>query len=140
MIDEKTAPYGVLVLRLGLGALFLAHGLLKVLVFTIPGTVGYFASLGLPSIAAYATIAAELGGGALLILGLYTRVVSLALIPVLIGALAFAHADKGWVFSSEGGGWEFIAFWIAAQVTLALTGPGALALDAKVPAARLKTA
>ena len=69
MIDKKTAPYAALALRLVTGALFLAHGLTKLLVFTIPGTVGFFESLGLPAIVAYLTIIAEIGGGAALILG-----------------------------------------------------------------------
>ena len=49
MFDEKTTPYAILLLRLGNGALLLAHGLMKVLVFTPAGTVGYFESIGLPA-------------------------------------------------------------------------------------------
>lgn len=127
MIDTRTAPYGALLLRLALGAAFLAHGLMKVFVFGFAGTAGYFESLGLPAALAYLTILAEVGGGILLILGVYARVVAVLLIPVLAGAWIFAHADKGWVFSNPGGGWEFIAFWIVACLALALTGPGAFA-------------
>ena len=130
MIDSKTAPYAALILRLATGSLFIAHGLLKVLVFTIPGTVGFFESLGLPGFVAYLTIFAELVGGMALILGVGVRAVSLALIPVLLGA-AWAHAGNGWLFSSQGGGWEFPVFWAAAQLNLALLGGGAMAL--KVP-------
>jgi uncharacterized membrane protein YphA (DoxX/SURF4 family) len=85
-------------------------------------------SLGLPSVLAYLTILAEVGGGILLILGIYARVVAVLLIPVLAGAWYFAHADKGWLFSNAGGGWEYIAFLIAACAAVALTGPGAMAL------------
>jgi putative oxidoreductase len=47
MIDTRTAPYAALLLRVSLGILFLAHGLLlKVLTFTVPGTVAYFQSVG----------------------------------------------------------------------------------------------
>jgi putative oxidoreductase len=127
MIDSRTAPYGALLLRLALGVAFLAHGLMKVFVFGFAGTAGYFESLGLPAAFAYLTILAEVGGGILLILGIYARVVAVLLVPVLVGAWIYAHADKGWVFSSPGGGWEFIAMWIAACLALALTGPGALA-------------
>ena len=50
MIDTKTAPYAALVLRVALGAMFLAHGLwLKYFVFTLPGTAMFFESLGLPA-------------------------------------------------------------------------------------------
>jgi DoxX len=66
MIDLTTAPYAVLLLRLCLGAMFIAHAMLKVRVFTIPGTVAFFQSLGLPGWFAYPTIAAELGGAACL--------------------------------------------------------------------------
>jgi putative oxidoreductase len=128
MIDTRTAPYGALLIRLALGAMFLSHGLLKVFVFGFAGTAGYFESLGLPAALAYLTILAEVGGGLLLILGIYARVVAVLLIPVLAGAWIFAHADKGWLFSNAGGGWEYIAFLIAACAAVALTGPGAMAL------------
>ena len=125
-----TAPYGAFALRLALGVAALAHGLLKLLVFTPAGTVKFFASLGLPEIAAYAVIAAEVGGGLLLIAGAYVRLVSLAMVPVLLGAL-WVHAGNGWMFSNPKGGWEFPAFWTVALIAQALIGPGAFAL--KVP-------
>lgn len=125
-----TAPYGAFALRLALGVAALVHGLLKLLVFTPAGTVKFFASLGLPEIAAYAVIAAEVGGGLLLIAGAYVRLVSLAMVPVLLGAL-WVHAGNGWMFSNPRGGWEFPAFWTVALIAQALIGPGAFAL--KVP-------
>ncbi|WP_149587415.1 DoxX family protein [Tabrizicola flagellatus] len=121
------SDYAALILRVASGALFVAHGLMKVMVFTIPGTVGYFESLGLPGFLAYLTILAEVGGGLALILGVATRAVSLALIPVLLGA-TWVHAGNGWVFSSEGGGWEFPLFWAIVQGAIALLGSGAYAL------------
>lgn len=131
-MTHTTAPdTAAALLRVSSGVLFLAHGLLKVMVFTIPGTVGYFESLGLPGAFAYLTIFAELVGGAALILGVATRVVALALIPVLLGA-TWVHAGNGWVFSSAGGGWEFTVFWAIVQVAIALLGAGAFAL--RVPA------
>ncbi|MCB2151907.1 MAG: DoxX family protein, partial [Rhodobacteraceae bacterium] len=108
------SDYAALILRVLSGALFIAHGLMKVFVFTIPGTVGYFESLGLPGALAYLTILAEVGGGLALILGIATRTVSLVLIPVLLGA-TWAHSANGWVFSSQGGGWEFPLFWAIVQ-------------------------
>ena len=127
MIDQKTAPYAALALRLVTGGLFLAHGLTTLLVFTIPGTVGFFESLGLPAIFAYLTIIAEIGGGVALILGVATRLVSLAVLPVLLGAI-WAHSGAGWMFTNEGGGWEFPLFWAIAQASLMLLGNGAFAL------------
>lgn len=121
-----------LILRVASGALFIAHGLMKVFIFTLPGTVGFFESLGLPGFLAYLTILAEVGGGLALILGVATRVVALALIPVLLGAV-WVHSGNGWVFSSAGGGWEFPLFWAIVQGAIALLGSGAYALK---PSAR----
>jgi putative oxidoreductase len=126
-IDPTTAPYAALVLRVSLGIMFVAHALLKVFVFGLPGTVGFFQSVGFPGWLAYVTIAAELVGGALLILGVYARWVALALVPILLGALQ-VHLGNGWVFSAEGGDWEYPAFLAAASLVQALLGDGAYAL------------
>lgn len=135
MIDRDNAAYAALVLRLTLGVAFIAHGLLKVLVFTVPGTVQFFGSLGLPAIVAYATIAAEIVGGALLVLGVYSRWVAASLVPILLGA-AWAHWGNGWAFSAQGGGWEYPAFWAMTLVVQALLGDGAYALKRAAPVAR----
>lgn len=137
--DPATAPYAALVLRLSLGLMFVAHGLLKVLVFGIPGTVGFFESVGFPGWLAYVTIAAELGGGLLLILGVWTRWVALALIPILLGALQ-VHFGNGWVFSAPNGGWEYPAFLAVASVVQALLGDGAYALRPSLLPRALATA
>jgi putative oxidoreductase len=142
MIDTKTAPFAALVLRLALGTMFVAHALLKLFVFTLPGTVQFFESLGLPGPLAYATFAAELVGGMLLILGIGTRWVAAALVPVLIGA-AWVHIGNGWLFSAPKGGWEYPVFLVVAAVVQALLGDGAYALGnrfARSPIARLQTA
>lgn len=131
MNTNTQADYAAFILRVSTGILFLAHGLMKVFTFTIPGTVGYFESLGLPGFLAYLTIIAELGGGVLLILGIGTRLVSLALIPVLLGA-TWAHSGNGWSFSAAGGGWEYPLFWTVAQASLVLLGAGAYAV--RIPA------
>ena len=128
MIDTRLAPYGATLLRVSLGILALAHGLLKILVFTPAGTVGFFQSLGLPAFLAYLTIAIEVGGGLALIVGAYTRYAAVAMIPILIGSIVFGHWDAGWLFSNEGGGWEFPAFWAAALAVQVLLGDGAFAL------------
>ncbi len=136
MIDQKTAPYAALLLRVALGVMFVAHGFyLKIFVFTVGGTVGFFESLGYPAILAYATIAAESLGGLALILGVYTRWVSLALVPVLIGA-TLVHVGNGWLFTAEGGGWEYPVFLIVAALAQALLGDGAYALKPAKASAR----
>ena len=125
MIKTTTAPYAALLLRVSLGIMFLAHVGLKVFVFTIPGFVGYFASLGLPAVLAYAVVALELFGGLALILGVYAPLVALPLAFEMLGTIAFAHGSKGWLFTNKGGGWEFPAFWLVALLVLALLGDGA---------------
>ena len=57
-----------------------------------------------------------------------TRWVSLALIPVMVGAGYFGHAAAGFFFSNTGGGWEYPAFWTVALIVQALLGAGAFAL------------
>ena len=127
MIENRTAPYAALILRLSLGLMFVAHALLKLVVFTLPGTAQFFQSMGLPGSLAYAVFAAELVGGLLLIAGLGTRWVAAALVPVLLGA-TWAHVGNGWVFSAPNGGWEYPAFLTAAAVVQGLLGDGAYAM------------
>ena len=126
MIDHKTTPYAALLLRLSLGTMFLAHGLLKVLVFTPAGTVGFFASLGLPGWLAYPTMGAEILGGLLLITGIQTRYVALTLLPILVGSV-WVHSGFGWLFTNENGGWEYPLFLTVALAVQALLGDGAYA-------------
>lgn len=132
MIDTRTAPYATLLLRLTLGTMFVAHGLLKILVFTLPGTAQFFASVGFAGWLAYPVAYAEVGGGILLLLGIAPRWVAAALIPVLIGA-ASVHMHNGWVFSSQNGGWEYPVFLVIAAALQVLLGDGKFAL---VPSSR----
>ena len=127
MIDSRTAPYAAFVLRVALGTMFIAHALLKYMVFTLPGTVKFFESIGLPGPLAYLTFFAELIGGALILAGAGTRWVALAMVPVLLGA-TWAHAGNGWLFNAPNGGWEYPAFLTAAAIVQGLLGDGAYAL------------
>ena len=129
LTTPTTILHATALLRVSLGVMALAHGLMKV--FTLPGTVGYFESLGLPGFMAYLTIAAEVGGGLALVLGLYTRWVSLALVPVLLGA-AWVHLGNGWVFSNPGGGWEFPVFWAVALLVQAGLGSGSFVISRRL--------
>jgi putative oxidoreductase len=133
------APWGALILRLALGVMFVSHGLLKVLVFTVPGTVQFFQSVGLPGVLAYFTIAAELAAGAALILGWHGRWFALATVPILLGA-ASVHWGNGWVFSAQGGGWEYPVFLAAAAAAQFCLGDGVLALTGCPAPQRLATA
>jgi putative oxidoreductase len=126
MADSR--DWAAALLRVALGALFLAHAGLKLLVITPAGTAGYFASLRLPPALAYLTILVEIAGGLALIAGVWTRVVALVLLPVLLGAIVTVHGANGFWFTANGGGWEYPAFWAVALVVQSLLGGGALAL------------
>ena len=129
MIDQRTAPYAALVLRVTLGVMFIAHSLvLKHFTYTLPGTAQFFESIGLPGALAYLTFWAELLGGIALVAGFATRWVSLALIPILIGA-TWVHIGNGWVFSAASGGWEYPVFLIAVSLVQSLLGDGAYAFS-----------
>jgi len=128
MSNEQLTANGTALLRITLGIAALAHGLLKVFVFTLPGTAGFFESLGLPGFLAYITAFVEIVGGLALIAGFHTRLVSIAMVPILLGAM-WAHSGNGWVFSNQGGGWEYPLFWAVVLVVQAMLGSGAFAVD-----------
>ena len=127
MTQPRLNDLGTLVLRTSLGLIYVAHSVyLKLFVFTLPGTAGFFESIGLPGPMAYLVFAVEAVGGVALILGFKTRWAALALVPVALGA-TWAHLGAGWLFSNPGGGWEYPLFLAAATAVQALLGDGALA-------------
>jgi putative oxidoreductase len=126
-IDARFAPYGILTLRVALGAMFIAHAYLKIAVFTVPGFAGFLTQVGFPAFLAWPIILAELVGGIAILTGFYARAVSLVLLPVLLGAL-LVHAPNGWVFNAPNGGWEYPAFLAAAALAQVLLGDGAFAI------------
>lgn len=131
---NTTEAYGATLLRVSLGTIFVAHSAyLKVIVFTVPRTVAFFESLGLPAIAAYGVIIAEMVGGAMLILGIRVRETALVLGIVALGA-TWARWGAGWVFNNEGGGWEYPLFLAISCAVQALLGPGELRVS--LPALR----
>jgi len=125
--DNPATARGVALLRVALGAMWIAHALLKYFVFTLPGTAQFFTSVGYPGFLAYPVFAAELVGGVLLVCGVYARQVALALLPIMLAA-AWVHVPNGWVFTAPNGGWEYPAFLAVASLALWLMGDGAFAL------------
>ena len=132
MIDTRTAPYAALLLRVTLGALFLAHASLKLFVFTPAGTAKFFGSLGMPGELAYLVITVEVLSGVALIVGVWTRYAALAGIPILLGAIFTVHGAAGFFFTNPHGGWEYPAFWTVTLLVQALLGDGAYALGSPV--------
>jgi len=115
-------------LRISLGLMFLSHSiLLKLATFGMAGTVGFFASVGLPAWLAYVTVIAEIAGGLMLVLGIGTRAAALALSPILLGAW-YVHAGNGWVFTAANGGWEYPAYLFVLCLAQAMFGAGSFAL------------
>jgi putative oxidoreductase len=125
--ETATRNYGATLLRMSLGVMWIAHALLKLLVFTLPGTADFFASVGIYGFLAYPVFAVELLGGIALVLGVYARQVALALVPVMAAA-TWVHLPNGWVHTSQGGGWEYPAFLVIVSIALWLIGDGALAV------------
>jgi putative oxidoreductase len=136
MTHASSVDYGIGLLRVSLGSMFIAHSVvLKYFTYTLAGTALFFESIGLPGALAYLVFAMEAIGGVLLVLGVGTRAVAAALVPVLIGA-TWVHAGNGWVFTSANGGWEYPLYLTVLAVAQVLLGDGALALGRRsAPAA-----
>ena len=130
MIDQRTAPYAALVLRLSLSFFFFAHVYRK---FAIIGFDSWWSGLNKQGYADWVlsyTVAAEFAGGVLLLLGIYTRTVSLLTLPVILAVTYHWAIRKGFWFGD--GGAEFALAWSLMLVAQALLGDGACAL--RVPA------
>lgn len=141
-MNTQQTSWAAALIRITLGIALLAHGLLKIFVFTMPGTAAFFASQGFPGWMAYPATLIEVLAGTAMILGLQSRVAALVSLPVLLGALS-VHIGNGWLFTAKNGGWEYPAFLIIAAAVVALLGDGAFAVSslfAARPQARLRTA
>ena len=125
--NQGSNAYGITLLRISLGIMWIAHALLKLFVFTLPGTAQFFSSIGYPGFLAYPVFALELLGGVALVLGIYSRQIALALVPIMVVA-ATVHFGNGWVHTSPNGGWEYPVFLIVTSIALWLLGDGAFAL------------
>lgn len=127
MIDNRTAPYAILLLRLALGVMFLAHGFTKIFVFTPAGTAGFFQSIGFAGWLAYPVMAFEVLAGFALIFGFFARYVAvIAAIQLFVASTV--HFGNGWSFTNPNGGWEYPIFLTIAAAVIALAGDGAAAI------------
>ena len=123
------SPWGLTFLRAMIGVIMVMHGWQKLVVNGLAATADGFASLGIPfaTVAATAAISIEIVAGAALFLGLASRVSALLLGGTMVVALITVHLGNGFFASS--GGYEYVLFLIVGCLTLALSGPGAAALD-----------
>ena len=119
----------LLVARLLLGVVLIAHGWQKVVTNGLGGTAEAFASMGVPAApisAAYAGIV-ELVGGALLLVGAATAVVGVLVVLDMLGAALLVHVGNG-VMASDGG-WELVGMIGALALVLAAVGAGRYSVD-----------
>jgi putative oxidoreductase len=129
LVSSATARlWGIGLLRLVIGTTFLFHGWQKVVELGIPAVQQGFDQMGVPGATTIAPLVAylELLGGAVLIVGLFTRWVSLALAIDMLAAMALVHWNGGF-FAPQGVELPLALF--TGLLTLFLGGPGAIALD-----------
>ncbi|GAB3707068.1 DoxX family protein [Mariniluteicoccus flavus] len=119
----------LLVSRVLLGVVLMAHGWQKFAEWGLGGTAQSFGKMGVPApqVSAVFSAVVELVGGALLILGAFTPAVAALVAINMLGAFLFAHAGKG-VFVKDGG-WELVAVIGAAAVALIGAGAGRFSVD-----------
>jgi len=130
-VTTKTLDYGLLLIRAALGIVMVAHGAQKLFTFGYPGVVGGFTQMGLPlpEISAALIIAAELGGGILMLAGLFTRFAGAAFAFAMAVAALKVHLAAGFFLPN---GYEFTLMLAAASLGIVLTGPGRVSIDALI--------
>ena len=119
----------LLVARVSLGIILIAHGWQKFDEWTIAGTGDSFAGMGVPapSVTAGVVTFAELVGGALLILGVLTPLVALLNVIGMLGALFLVHLEAG-IFV-DAGGYELVLAIFAGLIILTFRGAGRFSVD-----------
>jgi putative oxidoreductase len=125
--------WALLVLRLALGIIFVAHGAQKVFGWFgghgLDATVAGFGKMGIPAPMAYLAAFTELLGGAAVLLGVLTRLASLGLAVTMVVAMAMVHLKNGFFMNGPGGpGIEYNVALLAMSVALMIAGPGRLAV------------
>lgn len=128
---ENKMEYGATLLRVSLGVMWIAHAMLKWNVYSIDGFAQWLDGQGLPGIMAWPVFLMEVIGGMMIILGLYARYVTCALLPILCVAL-YVHIPNGWSHTNQGGGWEYPLFLISASITHIFIGDGKFLIRPRV--------
>lgn len=136
MTDEKQADLGLLIFRVALGVVFLAHGYLKVFTFGLEHAAAVFAGHSvwgyhiIPGWSAPVAAVIEWVGGIMLITGYRIKIAAPLLAAVAFGAGA-VHFENGWNYTSKpDGGWEYGIFLCICCIVLYLIGPGKCTLKA----------
>lgn len=134
-VTSKTLDYGLLLIRLALGIIMVAHGAQKLFTFGYGGVVGGMTQMGLPlpQVSAALIIAAELGGGLLMLAGLLTRFAGAAFAFAMLVAATQVHLAAGFFLPN---GYEFTLMLALTALGITLTGPGRLSIDALITRGR----
>ena len=131
MNTDRNIDRALLVLRVAVALVFIAHGYAKLFMMGHGAVTGFFTQVGipLPGVAAWGVALLEFGGGLALAAGAFTRPLALLLVCNMLGAIGFVVFPKGFV-----GGYELEFLLAAGSLTLALAGAGALSVDARMAA------
>jgi len=132
-----TEDVSLTTLRVVLGVVFFAHGAQKMLGwfggFGFHGTMGFFTHMGMAAPVAFLIICTEFFGGLGLIVGLLTRIASLGIAGLMIGAIFMVHLPNGffmnWMGKQKGEGIEYHLLVLAMAAALLLRGAGAFSVD-----------
>ena len=124
--NPKLESWGIALLRVVVGIVFLIHGGQKLFVLGIHNVTGMFVHMGIPALLAPVVALVEFVGGLALVLGIGTRVAAALIAIDMLGAIAIVHGKNGFFLPN---GYEFALTLLAANVALVLTGPGALAIE-----------
>jgi putative oxidoreductase len=125
---NRNTEVALTVLRVVIGVVFFMHGYQKWFTMGIPGVTGFFTQIGapLPGISSYVVATVELVGGAMLVLGAFTRLIAIPLMIDMATAIILVHAKNGF-FAPKGV--ELVMTLMTGALVLALAGPGAASLD-----------
>jgi putative oxidoreductase len=137
----RASDYGITVLRVTLGVIFVLHGYLSFFVFTPAGVTAFNASKGIPmpAITAWFVIFGHFVGGAMLAVGLLARLGALVHIVIMGGAVFFVHLAEGFFMhgivvdaaagKATAGGYEYALTLLMSSIAILISGSGPLALD-----------
>lgn len=130
---STTKEAALLIARILLGVILIAHGWDKFQITGLEGITGFFDSIGIPAAAVAAPVVAflEVIGGILIIIGAFTRITGIVITLIMLGAAIFAHIAQG-IFVSNGG-WELVGAIGAGTLILAAVGAGRWSVDAFLP-------
>jgi putative oxidoreductase len=132
MSDADAIDLALLVFRCGIGAVLIAHGYNHIWGGgKIEGTAGWFGSMGMrpPLVQAWLASLTELGGGAVLVLGLLTPFGGAAVVGTMFVAFVINHRGNGFFIFRPGEGWEYVMTLGLCGMLLGAIGPGSWSLD-----------